>query len=81
MSTELAQTLRGRLAILLDQEPAEIGDEDSFSDLGVDSMMRLELVALVEQNMGRELPEQEVLGLTNIQEVVRYVAERQPAAS
>ena len=69
----LSNQLRERLGILLDVDPASVGDETSFADLGVDSMMRLELIALVEQHVGYELPEREISALATIDQVVRYV--------
>lgn len=69
----LSNQLRERLGILLDIDPASVGDEMPFADLGVDSMMRLELIALVEQHVGHELPEKELSSLGTIDQVVRYV--------
>lgn len=69
----LSNQLRERLGILLDIDPAAVADEMPFADLGVDSMMRLELIALVEQHVGHELPEKELTSLGTIDQVVRYV--------
>ena len=69
----LSNQLRERLGILLDIDPATVGGGTSFADLGVDSMMRLELIALVEQYIGYELPEREISSLATIDQVVRYV--------
>jgi acyl carrier protein len=77
---ELRDQLRDRLAMLLDLEPTVIGDDDSFADLGVDSMMRLELIALVEQRVGHEIREQDLPDLTTIGQVLSYVAALQPTA-
>ena len=74
----LSSRLRERLGILLDVDPATIGDAASFADLGVDSMMRLELIALVEQHVGRELPEKDLTDLGTIDQVVQYVGEIAP---
>lgn len=80
MSTEiLAAQLRERLAILLDVSPESIAADDSFENLGVDSMMRLELVALVEQHVGFELPEKDLGELTTLQSVDRYVHALEPS--
>lgn len=77
MPIDLGTQLRERLAILLDIDPTSVGEETAFSDLGVDSMMRLELIALVEQHVGFELPEQHLPGMQTIGHVLRYV-ELQP---
>jgi acyl carrier protein len=79
-SIDLATQIRERLSILLDIDPAGIGDEAELADLGVDSMMRLELIALVEQRLGYELPEQDLSRLTTISQIVRYVDLLQSAA-
>lgn len=79
MSAEgLAGRLRERLAILLDVAPETIGEDASFADLGVDSMMRLELIAMVEQHVGVELPERELGELTTLRSVDRYVLALEP---
>ena len=69
----LAGKLRERLALLLEIDPSAIADEHPFADLGVDSMMRLELVALVEQHVGEEIPERDLPAMQTIGEVMRYV--------
>jgi len=75
----LSSRVRERLGILLDIDPNRIGDDASFADLGVDSMMRLELIALVEQHVGRELPERELNNLGTIEQVIRYVGDLLPS--
>ena len=47
----------------------EIPDETPFSDLGIDSMMALEIVAEVERQYKVTVPEDELKGLTNFQSV------------
>lgn len=77
---DLRDQLRDRLAILLDLEPTAIGDDDTFGDLGVDSMMRLELIALVEQRMGHEIDEQDMPDLNTLGQVMTYVSTLQSVA-
>jgi len=69
----LADTVRNRLAILVDVPPSSIHDDTAFSELNVDSLMLLELVALIEQHVGFELPEDELRGLRTIRDLQRYV--------
>lgn len=69
----LADAVRNRLAILIDVTPSSIHDDTRFSDLGADSLMLLELVALVEQQIGFELPEEDLDKLQTIDDVQRYV--------
>lgn len=79
---ELAETLRETVAMLVMAEPEEVGLDDSFTDLGVDSIGRLELVALVEQNLGRMIPEDRTPVLDTINEVVAFAGtmSAEPAA-
>jgi acyl carrier protein len=70
----LSKHLRDRVAILADTPPERIEDDTPLVSLGLDSLMLLELVALVEQHIGFELPEDELPGLTSIQKLKDYVA-------
>ena len=67
--------LRERLALLLDEDPQTIQDASSFEDLGVDSMMRLELISMIEQQIGFELPEQDTYQLKTIDLIDQYVTQ------
>jgi acyl carrier protein len=70
----VAETVRNRLAVLIDVPPAAIGDETPFEELDVDSLMLLELVALIEKHLGFELPEQDLSKFKTIHDVERYVS-------
>ena len=65
--SELNQKLRAIVAEV--SEIDEIPDETPFSDLGIDSMMALEIVAEVERQYKVTVPEDELKGLTNFQSV------------
>jgi acyl carrier protein len=65
--SELKQKLRAIVAEV--SEIDEIPDETPFSDLGIDSMMALEIVAEVERQYKVTVPEDELKGLTNFQSV------------
>ena len=69
---ELAETLRETVAMLVMVEPDEIGRDTSFAELGVDSLGRLELISLVEQHLGKIVPEDQIPELDNINEVVQF---------
>ena len=58
--------------MLVMADPDEVGLDTSFSELGVDSLGRLELVALVEQHLGKLVPEDQVPKLDTINEVVNF---------
>jgi acyl carrier protein len=70
----LSRVLRDRVAILVDIAPESVQDDMPLDDLGLDSLMLLELVAVVEQHVGFELPENELPGLTSIQKLIDFVA-------
>lgn len=72
--SDVAEAVRDRLAILLDIDPATIGDDTPFEGLEVDSLMLLELVALVEKHLGFELPEEDLRQFKTINDVERYIA-------
>ena len=73
-SDSLSETVRRRLAILIDVPPSSIHDETPFASLDVDSLMLLELVALIEQHVGFELPEEDLRTLQSIRDVQAYMA-------
>lgn len=69
---ELAERLRETIAILIMTEPEDIGLDTSFELLGLDSLSRLEIVALVEQHLGRVLTPEDIPELDTINEVVQF---------
>ncbi len=71
---DLADQVRERLAMLLDIDASDISDHAGFADLGVDSMMRLELIALVEQHLGAEIPEGDLERLQTLGQVLDYAS-------
>ena len=79
-SHALADTVKNRLAILIDVPAASIPDDVPFSELNVDSLMLLELVALIEQHVGFELPEQDLRSLRTMADVERYVVKAEAQA-
>ncbi len=65
--SELKEKLRAIVAEV--SEIDTIPDETPFADLGIDSMMALEIVAEVERTYKLTVPEDELKGLTNFQSV------------
>nr|ACH85582.1 putative ACP [Actinomyces sp. Lu 9419] len=53
-------------------EPEDVGLDASFTELGIDSLSRLELVALVEQHVGVLVPEDQIPALDSINEVTKF---------
>ncbi len=79
-SHALADTVKNRLAILIDIPASSIPDDVPFAQLNVDSLMLLELVALIEQHVGFELPEQDLRSLRTMADVERYVVKTEAQA-
>jgi len=65
--SDLKEKLRAIVAEV--SEIDEIPDATPFSELGIDSMMALEVVAEVERQYKLSVPEEELKGLTNFQAV------------
>ncbi len=77
--TQLRETLRGIVAEV--SEVDDIPDDKEFSDLGIDSMMAIEIVAEVERTYKLSIPEDELKEMTNLDRVVRLVESKlAPAA-
>jgi acyl carrier protein len=72
--SELKEKLRSIVAEV--SEIDEIPDETSFSELGIDSMMALEIVAEVERTYKVSVPEEELKTVTNFNSVYELFAKR-----
>jgi acyl carrier protein len=72
--SELREKLRSIVAEVCEIE--EVPDETPFSELGVDSMMALEIVAEVERTYKVSVPEEELKGLSNFNSVYELFAKR-----
>jgi acyl carrier protein len=74
MSDDLKEKLRAIVAEV--SEIDDIPDDVPFSDLGIDSMMALEVVAEVERTYKISVPEEELKSLTNFASVYQLFAKR-----
>lgn len=72
--SELKEKLRAIVAEV--SEIDEIPDETSFAELGIDSMMALEIVAEVERTYKVSVPEEELKTVTNFASVYELFAKR-----
>jgi acyl carrier protein len=71
---ELKEKLR---AIVIEvAEIDEVPDSKSFKDLGIDSMMAIEIVADVERAFKIKIPEGELQDITDLLSVVRLVEDK-----
>ena len=73
---ELKETLRAIIAEV--SEVDEIPDATPFKDLGIDSMMAIEIVADVERAYKIKIPEAELEQVTDLDSVVRLVQAKLP---
>jgi acyl carrier protein len=71
---DLKEKLRAIVAEV--SEIDEIPDETPFSELGIDSMMAIEIVAEVERQYKVSVPEEELKALTNFESVYQLFAKR-----
>ena len=72
--SDLKEKLRAIVAEV--SEIDEIPDQTPFSELGIDSMMAIEIVAEVERQYKISVPEEELKTLTNFQSVYDLFAKR-----
>ncbi|MHB8455161.1 MAG: acyl carrier protein [Acidiferrobacterales bacterium] len=72
--------LRMLLASVLDRDELTITDEANFmTDLGVDSIMTLEILVALERKYSIKLPEKDLARLTNLRSVHQLLIEKQAA--
>ncbi|QQR91419.1 MAG: acyl carrier protein [Myxococcales bacterium] len=70
-TNKLKEEIRSIIAEV--SEIDEIPDETPFQELGIDSMMAIEIVAEVERKYKISVPEQELQQITNLQNVFELV--------
>jgi acyl carrier protein len=69
------EQLRGRIAEVLEVNPAEVGDDTAFiDDLGVDSLMALEIVVVLEKSYGVKFQEAELRQVASLRQAYDLVA-------
>lgn len=68
---ELKQEIRSLVAEIIELDEGEIADEANFvEDLGVDSMMALEILAAIEKKYKIQIPEEKLMKVTNLRQTV-----------
>lgn len=68
--------IRGLVAEILEEEPESIENDAHFvKDLGMDSMMALEILASIEKKYRIAIPEESLTKFTNLNETVKVVSE------
>lgn len=74
MSDKLKEELRQIIIEVTEVE--EIPEDTPFADLGIDSMMAIEIVADVEKNYDITIAEEELPDLTNLRAVYEKVQQK-----
>ena len=79
MSDELKEKLREIISEV--SEVDDVPDDKPFQEMGIDSMMAIEIVADVERELKITIPEEELQDLTDLNAVYEKVVKRigQPA--
>lgn len=74
MTDELREKLKEIIAEVAEIE--DVPDQTPFKDLGIDSMMAIEIVAEVEREYKLSIPEDELQDLTDFTRVYEKVVEK-----
>lgn len=70
------EEIRNLVAEILEEEPGAIRNDAHFvKDLGMDSMMALEILASIEKKYRIAIPEESLSKFTNLDETVKIVSE------
>lgn len=73
---QVEEEIRELVAEILEEEPEDIKNEAHFvKDLGMDSMMALEILASIEKKYRIAIPEESLTKFTNLDETVKVVSE------
>jgi acyl carrier protein len=72
--SDLKEKLRAIVAEVAEID--EVPDTELFKDLGIDSMMAIEIIAEVERTYAIKVPEDELTKITHLQSVVDLVTEK-----
>lgn len=73
---KLEQEIRNLVAEVLESEPAKINPEAKFvEDLGMDSMMALEILAGIEKKYRIAIPEDNLPKFTTLNQTIKLVKE------
>ena len=73
---QLENEIRNIIAEIIEKKPEEVTpDAKFFEDLGVDSMMALEIMAAIEKKYKIAIPEEKLSQLTTLSETIRVAKE------
>jgi len=73
--TQLKKELKALLSEITEVDESKITDEARFTeDLGMDSMMALEILAAIEKRYKIQIPEEALPKLTSLKEAIKLTA-------
>jgi len=75
----ILELVRDELAEILEKSPGDIREDESFEDLGADSLALIELVEALEESLatyaaGFHIDDEDLEGLVSVKYAVDYVA-------
>ena len=75
----ILELVRDELAEILKKSPSDITEDESFEDLGADSLALIELVEALEESLaayaaGFHIDDEDLEGLVSVRDAVDYVA-------
>lgn len=71
---EVEFEIRKALTQIADRDMSNVSAESSFRDLGLDSMMALEIMAAVEKKFNIQIQEEDLRKFTNIKSTMQALA-------
>ena len=77
--TELEQALISEIARLAEIEEDEVERDVPLADLGVDSLMALNLVAFIEKRLGVRIPDDDIRKVRTLADILALAGESEAA--
>ena len=76
---ELMQTFRRMATEIAGQDFCKVSEEAKIAELGIDSLGMLELVGAMERELGVQIPDEQLVGIQTVRQLLELV-ERRTAA-
>jgi len=74
--SNLREEVKALICEIIEVEPEKLADEAKFvDDLGVDSLMALEILASLEKKYRVKIPEDKLMSLVNLKQTVELMEE------